>query len=161
MLVFLDTEFTSFEEPYLVSAGLVANQRQFYFEVAGISPLICSSFVRKTVLPLLEGAVLKPAHIAEQLAEFLESCGSRITFVCDAPRYDVVLLEPFLPARLHWEYAVPSFPDSASELIFKTAHDNAYICGLRRHHALDDATALAQAWSAMHDRLARTIEIPY
>lgn len=73
MLVFLDTEFTSFEEPYLVSAGLVAGERELYFEVAGVSPLICSSFARETVFPLLGGPKLQPLEIARQVTEFLET----------------------------------------------------------------------------------------
>ena len=148
MLIFLDTEFTSFEEPYLVSAGLVAGERELYFELAGISAEICSPFVQATVLPLLSGPVLEPIEVSNQLAAFLESCGPDVTFFCDAPSYDIVLLRPFLPGDLRWKFAVPSFGDYASEQIFNQAQENAFAGGLRRHHALDDARALAAAWTA-------------
>lgn len=147
MLVYIDTEFTSLEEPYLVSAGLVAEDRELYFEVVGISPLICSPFVQETVFPLLTGPVLQPIEIARQLADFLKPCGPEITFFCDAPRYDIGLLTPFLPAGLRWKYAVPSFLSDGPEHDFEMAFEKAFANGLRRHHALDDAKALAFAWS--------------
>lgn len=145
MLVFLDTEFTSFDEPYLISAGLVADGRELYFELEGITPSICAHFVQQTVLPLLGGPVLRPIEVSNQLAAFLSPCGAEVTLVCDAPRYDIELLRPFLPASLAWNYAVPSFADAAHEDNFNRALERAFQ-GLRRHHALDDARALAQAW---------------
>jgi cation transport regulator ChaB len=149
MLIFLDTEFTSLEEPYLVSAGLVAGERELYFEIAGVSPMICSPFVQATVLPLLAGPVLQPIEIAAQLIHFLHVCGPEVTFFCDAPRYDISLLMPFLPSALQWKYTVPSFLNDASEKAFNIAYEDAFASGLRRHHALDDAKALAAAWSAV------------
>ena len=149
MLIFIDTEFTSFEERYLISAGLIANGREFYFEVEGLSPAICSPFVQGNVIPLLSGATLKPVEIARQLKEFLAPCGPEVTFFCDAPRYDIALLEPFLPASLQWKPAVPSFADPLSQHDFEVALEIAYARGLRRHHALDDAKALAAAWASI------------
>jgi hypothetical protein len=149
MFVFLDTEFTNFEEPYLISAGLVAGDRELYFEVAGVSPAICSDFAQKTVLPQLNGPALEPIEIAQALAMFLLPCGPQVTFFCDAPRYDITLLLAFLPARLQWGYAVPSFESFESEQIFQAAHQRAFASGLRRHHALDDARALATAWASL------------
>ncbi|WP_162600546.1 MULTISPECIES: 3'-5' exoribonuclease [unclassified Massilia] len=147
MLIFLDTEFTSLEEPYLVSAGLVAGDRELYFELAGVSPEICSPFVQTTVLPLLGGPVLEPIEVSRQLAKFLESCSPSVTFFCDAPSYDIVLLTPFLPSDLRWKFAVPSFRDHPSEQFFNQTQEEAFANGLRRHHALDDAKALAAAWA--------------
>lgn len=149
MLIFLDTEFTSLEEPYLVSAGLVAGERELYFEIAGVSSRICSPFVQASVLPLLDGPVLRPIEIVTQLVDFLKPCGQKVTFFCDAPRYDIALLTPFLPSGLHWKYVVPSFSDEPSEQAFNMAYEDAFANGLRRHHALDDAKALAMAWSAV------------
>lgn len=53
MLVFLDTEFTDFNEPQLISLGMVTQAlEEFYVEVP--FPLHkCSSFVVETVVPLL------------------------------------------------------------------------------------------------------------
>ena len=149
MLIFLDTEFTSLEEPYLVSAGLIAGNREIYFEIAGISPAICSPFVQTNVLPLLGSSRLRAIEIATQLAEFLAPCGPEVTFFCDAPRYDIELLMPFFPAGLRWKCAVPSFENPECEQIFDIAKETAFASGLRRHHALDDARALAAAWAVL------------
>jgi hypothetical protein len=148
LIIFLDTEFTSFEEPYLISIGLIADENELYFELAGISHEICAPFVQANVLPLLTGPVLKPIEGAEQLAAFLSLCGPEVTFFCDAPRYDITLLTPFLPSGLRWNYAVPSFQDAACEGLFERTRKNAFANGLRRHHALDDAKAIAAAWAA-------------
>lgn len=54
MLVFLDTEFTAFVRPDLISIGLVAEAgREFYAERTDYYTTRCSDFVRETVLPLL------------------------------------------------------------------------------------------------------------
>lgn len=145
VLVFLDTEFTSFDEPYLISAGLVAGARELYFELEGITPDICTPFVQQSVLPLLGGPVLRPIEVSNQLAAFLAPYGPDVTFFCDAPRYDVELLRPFLPASLRSNYAVPSFADAVDHDAFHQALERAFH-GRRRHHALDDARALAEAW---------------
>jgi hypothetical protein len=147
LIIFLDTEFTSFEEPYLISIGLVAGENELYFELGGVSYEICAPFVQVNVLPLLTGPVLKPMEGAERLAAFLSLCGPEVTFFCDAPRYDITLLTPFLPSGLHWDFAVPSFEDAACEGLFELTREKAFASGLRRHHALDDARALAAAWA--------------
>lgn len=53
MLIFLDTEFTDFYSPALISMGLVTeSEEEFYVEVP--FPLHeCSDFVHATVIPLL------------------------------------------------------------------------------------------------------------
>lgn len=54
MLVFIDTEFTNFVRPDLISIGLVAEYgREFYAERTDYRSGECSSFVRETVLVVL------------------------------------------------------------------------------------------------------------
>lgn len=149
MIIFLDTEFTSLEEPYLISIGMTAGEYDLYFEVSGVSREICSPFVQTNVLPLLTGPVLEPVEGAAHLAAFLALRGSEVTFFCDAPRYDITLLTPFLPNGLRWKFAVPSFRDATCERRFELAQEKAFASGLRRHHALDDAKALSAAWAAL------------
>lgn len=150
MLVFLDTEFTDLAEPYLISFGMVVDGRELYVELAGVSAPVCSAFVQESVLPLLDGPGLRPIEAARRIAEFLAPCGGHVVFFCDAPRYDIELLRPFLPERLQWSYAVPSFDDLEEERAFEAAQERAFVAGLRRHHALDDARAMSLAWSALH-----------
>jgi hypothetical protein len=163
-IIFLDTEFTSLSEPYLVSAGMVDEHgRELYLELEGISPEICSPFVVEHVLPLLDGPELRPADFARRICDFLcryTDLGSSvpgrplgdagISLFCDAPRYDIELLKPFLPSGLRWEMAVPSFDSEPEENAFRREQEAAYAGGLRRHHALDDARALRRAWQALH-----------
>jgi len=147
MLIFLDTEFTSFDEPYLISIGLVAQDgRELYCETAGITSVICSDFVQHNVLPLLSGVTARPIELAEQVKAFLAPYGSSVTICTDAPRYDIDLFLPYLPARLNWNYAAPYGEEHAQ--LFEDVRNQAFLNGLRQHHALDDARALAIAWSA-------------
>jgi len=54
MLVFLDTEFTQFAAPDLISIALVAEDgREFYGERSDYNRESCSAFVVETVVPLL------------------------------------------------------------------------------------------------------------
>ena len=146
MLVFVDTEFTRLDEPYLISAGLVTEDgRELYFELAGISPAVCAPFVQETVLPLLAGPVLTPGQAAKAVAEFLAPYESVVLF-CDAPRHDIELLRPFLPGGVTWSVAVPSFETEADEAAYQETYAQAFEKGLRRHHALDDARVTQRAW---------------
>lgn len=147
MHIFIDTEFTDLKEPYLVAAALVAEDgRELYFELDGITGAVCSSFVRETVLPLLGGPVVQPIEAARQVAAFLSNY-ELVTFFTDAPRYNIQLLEPFLPQKLAWTVAVPSFETEEAEIAFQILYMQAFVKeGLRRHHALDDARALRCAW---------------
>ena len=155
MLVFIDTEFSDLQEPYLISVGLVAaDGRELYFEMEGVSPAICCPFVQETVIPLLEGPALTPIQAAERLSSFLTQCGGPVIFFTDAPRYDVELLTQFLPGNLVWTVAVPSFDTDADEIAYQSAYANAFACGLRRHHALDDARAACVAWLGRDARAA-------
>ncbi|MGF6638411.1 hypothetical protein OKW38_000490 [Paraburkholderia sp. MM5496-R1] len=63
MLLFLDTEYTGFGQrtPRLISLGIVAEDasREFYIEFSDTWQIEdCSDFVKREVLPLLEGAPL-------------------------------------------------------------------------------------------------------
>lgn len=149
MRIFLDTEFTGLHERYLISIGMVAvDGRELYVELAGVSPLVCSLFVRETVLPLLDGPSLAPAQVAARVAAFLAPCEGSVTFFSDAPRYDLEMLAPFLPQNLVWTFEVPSFETEEAEEAYRAAREAAFAGGLRHHHALDDARAMAQAWAA-------------
>lgn len=53
--VFMDTEFTSFTHPELISIGLASahSDAKLYLEVAEVQDMVVSEFVREEVLPLL------------------------------------------------------------------------------------------------------------
>lgn len=152
MIVYLDTEFTGFRDPHLISAGLVCGDDELYFEVAGISLDLCTPFVIENVLPFLSGKGLSPTEISAKMATFLAQCGPEVTFLCDAPRYDVALIKPFIPATLRWHYSVPTFPTEVQFDAF-TEDLQFELDTLRQHHALDDARALAKIWRKFHPHL--------
>lgn len=53
MLVFIDTEFTDFVNPQLISIGMVADSGEEFYAEVPFSDDRCSEFVRETVIPLL------------------------------------------------------------------------------------------------------------
>jgi hypothetical protein len=160
-VVWIDTEFTSITEPYLISVGLVDDAgRELYVEAAGITPAICSPFVIAEVLPLLTGPKMQPIEMAAQIADFfrpynrsllgpLMDAEPDVILFSDAPRYDIELIKPFLPAKLRWKMAVPSFDDDVAEAAYRLEKEAAFAGGLRRHHALDDAHAIRRAWQSL------------
>ena len=87
MLVFLDTEFTQFEVPELISIALVAEDgREFYAESNGYTRDKCSGFVRETVVPLLgrvPGAACTKKELAERLTEWFQGLGEPSIVIYD------------------------------------------------------------------------------
>lgn len=53
MLVFTDTEFTTFVDPQLISIGMVADSGEEFYAEVPFPHAACSIFVRETVIPLL------------------------------------------------------------------------------------------------------------
>jgi diamine N-acetyltransferase len=147
-LVFIDSEFTRLAQPQLLSIGAVADDdAPFYAELAETvddaeaGPLDerVSGFVRKVVLPLLDGDVQPRAQVAEQFRAWLAQRMRHgpVTLVSDSgfDRWALaeLLRSEDLPAGVQW-LRVP--------IAYETLDDAATRLGLRRHHALDDARAL-------------------
>ena len=77
MRLFLDTEFTDFTNPEMISIGIVdENGREFYAESTQFRREACSHFVNEIVIPLLgqypDAIVGTQEHIAHRLVEWLE-----------------------------------------------------------------------------------------
>jgi hypothetical protein len=53
MNIFLDTEFTDFYEPCLISMGLASEYGEDFYAEVPYPDHACSAFVREAVLPLL------------------------------------------------------------------------------------------------------------
>ncbi len=75
-LIFLDTEFTDFINPGLISIGLITDDGKHYFyaELDDFNPKACSEFVQKIVLPELkpEKFQMKRSEAAARLFCWLE-----------------------------------------------------------------------------------------
>lgn len=147
MRVFLDTEFTDFHYPRLISFGLVAEEgREFYGELAdGWALDHCSEFVRSTVLPLLDGNASTRDEAGARLVEWLASLDHSITIVSDTEtdwRLLVMLIYPHVGNELE----VTGELLSLSGLSMARRHEDFLEEMLAndpgRHHALVDARAL-------------------
>ncbi len=141
--VFLDSEFTDFFDPQLISIGAATNDgNAFYCEIADWPRERASAFVLQTVAPLLDGQAVPQAKAARSFANWLAQRAAQrpVTLVTDSGFDRWALAELLggegLPAGIRWQ-RVPLPYDQLDAVIDAI--------GLRRHHALDDARGLRHA----------------
>ncbi|ABB08576.1 3'-5' exoribonuclease [Burkholderia lata] len=144
---FVDTEFTDFEAPQLISLAIVGeNGAEFYGECTDYDATRCSDFVRAVVLPQL-GRLKGRAMPFDQLSQALQAWGESIPttskpVLCYDLQTDLDLLRSLLGG---------SFPEGWAREDVRGQID------LRRlaeyfarhggeHHALHDARANAYAY---------------
>ncbi|WP_081926185.1 3'-5' exoribonuclease domain-containing protein [Massilia sp. LC238] len=141
-LLFLDTEFTDFNDPKLISVGIAGlGGEEFYAEVE-YSIEECSEFVRKTVLPLL---TQERKHSLEELRLALLSWIEQVRssgpiLICFDSEYDRRMLEQIFETKM---------PPSTVLRCLGASHVNKlkmYEWHVKHkqaeHHALYDARAL-------------------
>lgn len=141
--IFLDTEFTDFFDPQLISLGMVADTgEEFYVEVP-YRDEACSPFVREAVIPLLgriPNASCSSENLRLQILKWLE-----IVRRNDEP------VEICIDYQTDWDlfcdaldYRVPTWckkrlvAQNINELLLYEFHKKS---GLEDHHALYDARA--------------------
>lgn len=146
-LIFLDTEFTSFEAPKLISIGMAAFfGEEFYAEVPFSKPSI-NPFVRDVVVPLLNKDAhahceYDGLHVLVRNWLSIVKAEDRITLCFDS-RYDEVLLKEIFDGN------PPAFLDfrnvnrNINELLRYEFHKKN---NLPEHHALNDALAMRYAF---------------
>jgi hypothetical protein len=145
-LVFLDTEFSSFEDPRLISVGLATTDgAALHVALApdekGWSRESCSGFVRAVVLPLIDTPLLERQQARDAVLAFLrrQSTASSIARIIVDFTGDWVLLRSL----------IDPLPDDLAGLearLFASPKIEDYAWQGRRHHALVDAQALLWAW---------------
>ena len=159
MKVWLDCEFTSLDEPELLSVGLVAEDgRECYVELLDAELQRRSSeFVHEMVLPhfgrLPDARVANYQALSDQVAAFLLGINEPVELLYDCV-FDRELVQHSLVRSPHWRdlesriawrnLAVETGSDAAKdamEAVFNAAES----IGLGRHHALVDARALRLA----------------
>jgi hypothetical protein len=157
MLVFIDTEFTDFINIDLISIGMVSDQGHvFYAERTDFCMDDCNDHVRYGVLPLL-GVIPNSQctfpELTERLRNWFESLPESATVIYDYLG-DWMLLADALAGE-KYEHPPNNLVDkkliSADVLtnpIFIQAHTATYSAAKPRHHALADAQALAEGYSA-------------
>lgn len=164
MQIFFDTEFTSLDDfsPDLISIGLIneSGTRTFYAELTDTFTLPqCSSFVRETVLPLLEGGAARMTmhELTLRLGGWLDDFEEPVQLATDNGTWDWPFIERIFqtpgtwpenlarePALLTMNYLLDYDAFAAA-----TAIGDAFAAGgLRQHHALDDARANRLGWLA-------------
>ncbi len=167
MLVFLDTEFTQFTAPELLSMALVAEDgRELYAECNGYSPDRCSDFVRETVTPLLgrvPGAACTSKELGERLNAWFQGLGESAIVVYDFKTdWDLLALamqghETNRPMN-QYAAALQLNNSTITHPEFEKAQQAAFSADWPQHHALADARALLEgyrAWRVFMDKIWR------
>ncbi|AKU11304.1 hypothetical protein AzCIB_1402 [Azoarcus sp. CIB] len=152
MLIFVDSEFTDFDNPRLISLALVAEDeyRWIYTELEGESWYRhASEFVLAEVVPLLERRYgwEAPAAAAERIRAWCDRLPEPGQIVCDSD-YDWDLLRRLMidnggwPDNLHDRYMMAQWTPRLHD--YKQDYFLRY--GLSAHNALSDARALRYAY---------------
>ena len=145
-LVFIDTEFTCFSDPQLISIGLAASTgEEFYAEV----PYAfggCSEFVREVVVPLLGKDVVYPYdELHTHLRNWFTVVKATQTItICHDSEFDRTLfLQIFDNRPPHFIRFRDVSERHINELL---RHEFHVKNNLPEHHALYDALALRYAF---------------
>lgn len=165
MLVFLDTEFTAFVRPDLISLALVSEDgREFYAERTDYYREDCTDFVKETVLPLLgrvPGAACTRKELTDRVRDWFGQLAEPATLVYDSERDWLLLAVAMLGRpkkdppgdfgkRMHLDSYAFAHP------VFEQAQNCTYTQDWPAHHALADARALRagyQAWRAVMEKI--------
>ena len=157
MLIFLDTEFTDFTRPDLISLALVAEDgREFYVERTDYYTTRCSDFVKETVLPLLgrvPGAACTNKELTDRVRKWLKQFPEPATIVFDYGT-DWHFLAVAMLGRPHskppGDFADQLYLDShtITHPVFEQALNFTYTQDWPPHHALADARALMAGYRA-------------
>jgi hypothetical protein len=159
MLVFLDTEFTNFARPDLISMALVSEDGcEFYAERYDYCLADCSDFVRQTVQPLLgrvPGAACSRSELTDRVREWFTQLSEPATVIFDY-EWDWHLLAVAMLGQPYRKLPI----DIASPLclsactithpVFEQAQSHIYTQDWPPHHALADARALMAGYRAWH-----------
>ena len=143
MLIFLDTEFTDFLDPKLISIGMVADSGEEFYAEVPFPDAACSAFVREVVIPLLNQyphaycpvvdlgiRITAWLNIVKRSNEDVEIC---IDFQTDWDLFADALgnrVPPWCKPRHVWS--------NINELLLYEYHKKN---ALSEHHALNDAQA--------------------
>lgn len=167
MLIFLDTEFTDFVRPDLISIGLVAEDgREFYAERTDYHRDACNDFVKNAVVPLLgraPKATCNRAELTYRLRNWFDALPEPATIIYDFEGDWLLLVKAILGHQqtmppvnfgqpLHLENSSITHPE------FERAQNNTYTQDWPPHHSLADARALMKgyrAWRALMEKTWR------
>lgn len=147
-LIFLDTEFTAFHHPQLISIGLVATTGEEFYAETPYAWADCSEFVRDVVVPLLgkdPQALCSCDVLRMRLYDWLKIVRERdeIT-ICHDSEFDRTL---FLQIFSDQQPAFVRFRNIGSRNINELLRYEFHVKNaLPEHHALNDALAMRYAF---------------
>lgn len=159
MRVYLDTEFTQFTQPHLISLGLAAEDgREFYAVMKDYPRQQCSEFVREVVLPIIEHwpcLTQDRREMRESVNQWLNSFAESTEIVCDFA-IDAELLIDLIGGDAEHELQMLNISRVTVMAVgeYERVADaiDTYFTAPRqwpRHHALEDARALRHASCAL------------
>lgn len=145
--LFMDTEFTDFKNPKLISIALVASSGDEFYAEAEYPLDECSDFVRATVLPLLNQGK-KPLSLEEvraALVNWIEAMRQdEPVLICYDSEYDRKMFDQIfngnMPLGVVLRNLGPSYVNKLKQYEFHVRHKQV------EHHALHDARALKYAF---------------
>lgn len=148
MNVFLDTEFTDFHDPQLISLGMASEYGEDFYAEVPYSDHVCSPFVREAVLPLLRkmpNSYFTIGNLHLEIIKWLEIVrrDKEQVFICVDCRTDWDLFCFALDNRVPIWCHLKLVEDEIIELMLYDFFKNS---GLPEHHALYDAQANRHAY---------------
>jgi len=146
--IFIDTEFTDFLDPYLISIGMVATSGEEFYAEVPYPEKGCSAFVREAVIPLL-GRLPNAACSADELRakiigwlELVRHRGEEIE-ICFDYQTDWDLFADAIDCRVPPWCRARMVSRNINELLRYEFHKKNQ---LPEHHALYDALANRHAF---------------
>lgn len=141
--IFLDTEFTDFIHPHLISLGMASESGEEFYAEVPYPDKECSAFVREAVIPLL-GRVPNSACSTEELRtkiiswlDIVRSRGEEVE-ICVDYQTDWDLFVDALDYRVPPWCRMRMVAKNINELLLYEFHKKNQ---LSEHHALYDAMA--------------------
>lgn len=148
MNVFLDTEFTDFFDPHLISLGMASEYGEDFYAEVPYSDQACSEFVREVVVPLLRkipNSYFTKNNLHFEIIKWLEIVrrNKEDVFICVDCQTDWDLfcdaLDDRIPTWCHKKLL-------SIEIVELMLYDFFKHSGLPEHHALYDAQANRHAY---------------
>ena len=153
--IFIDTEFTNFHNKGLISIGLIEmeSQETFYMECLDYKKEENSDFVKKNIVPLLNGSGDTTKEVINKMLTWLDKW-EEYCFVGDSETdYQIITRETKLPKKCRGFIYVEHYMEEVlnirsdemktiiSERFSEYCEEYFYVNNKKAHHALEDAKA--------------------
>lgn len=144
--LFIDTEFTGFKDPKLISIGAVTQMGEEFYAEVEYSIDECSDFVRDTVLPLLsQNKIYSMSELKNTLSSWIKTVGQGgPILICYDSEYDRRMLSQIFgndtPKGIVFRNLGTSYFKKLKMYEWHVKNRQA------KHHALHDARAMKFAF---------------